>query len=158
MSLSATTEPQQPGAVQVVAALVWRGLELLAAQRLPEGRCAGLWEFPGGKQEPGESPRAALLREAREELGVTLHVGEEAWRVVHTSAPGEPPLALTFFHAYLDEGATPQPLCSQRLLWAHPSHLATLPFCPADGPLLQALARGQVPGVRRHGVDPAIQP
>lgn len=150
MSLSATPEPQQR-AVQVVAALVWRGPELLAAQRLPEGRCAGLWEFPGGKQEPGESPRAALMREAREELGVQLHVGEEAWHVVHTNAPGEPPLALTFFHAHLDEGATPRPLCSQRLLWAHPAHLATLSFCPADGPLLQALARGQLPPATAGG-------
>ena len=65
-----------PKAVEVVAALIWRGDRFLACQR-PAHKARGLlWEFVGGKVEPGETKEEALVRECREELGVTVRVGE----------------------------------------------------------------------------------
>ncbi len=63
--------------VRVAAAVVWRDGRLLLTRRPPGGPLGGLWEFPGGKLEPGESPEAALVRELREELGVEAVPGGE---------------------------------------------------------------------------------
>ncbi|MFN3262525.1 MAG: (deoxy)nucleoside triphosphate pyrophosphohydrolase [Pikeienuella sp.] len=119
-------------------ALIDRDGRVLVAER-PEGKSmAGLWEFPGGKVEPGESPEAALIRELREELGI------ETWR--SCLAP------LTFAsHAYEDfHLLMPLFACrkwegvvtareGQRLKWARASELRDLPMPPADVPLVAAL-------------------
>ena len=69
---------------EVVAALIWEGERFLACQR-PAHKARGLlWEFVGGKVEPGETKEEALRRECREELGVTLKVGDPFMEVVHT--------------------------------------------------------------------------
>ncbi len=120
------------------AALIDRDGRILLAQR-PEGKSmAGLWEFPGGKVEPGETPEAALIRELHEELGI------ETWK--SCLAP------LTFAsHAYPDfhllmplfacrkwEGIV-QPRENQQLAWVQPDRLRDYPMPPADLPLIPIL-------------------
>lgn len=124
--------------VLVVAALIERGGEVLVARRKEEGERAGLWEFPGGKVEPGEGERAALARELREELGVRVQVGELYARVEHIYPDLQVELAL--YRARLHELEDPRPLTAQELRWVPRRELPGLPFCEADVPLLTQVA------------------
>lgn len=128
----------------VVIALIWRRGRLLIGLR-PEGKALPLlWEFPGGKCEPGESHTEALGRECREELGVDVIVGPTVWGPVGAMSPGGP-LQLFFYHARLrDPLAEPQPLTTLALDWVEPQALAERPFCPADKELVAALVAGHV--------------
>ena len=91
-----------PKAVEVVAALIWRGDRFLACQR-PAHKARGLlWEFVGGKVEPGETKEEALVRECREELGVTVRVGEVFTELTHVYP--DLTVHLTLFHAAIPEG------------------------------------------------------
>lgn len=113
-----------------------RGRILLA--RRTEGRdLAGLWEFPGGKVEPGEPPEAALVRELREELGIEARCGETVIRV-----PQQYPdkrLLLDVREATFS--GVPKGLDGQALAWAPPHTLAGYPMPPADRPVVAALLR-----------------
>jgi 8-oxo-dGTP diphosphatase len=124
--------------VLVVAALIERGGEVLVARRREEGERAGLWEFPGGKVEPGEGERAALARELREELGVRVQVGELYARLEHIYPDLQVELAL--YRARLHELEDPRPLTAQELRWVPRRELPGLPFCEADVPLLTQVA------------------
>jgi 8-oxo-dGTP diphosphatase len=127
--------------VRVVAALIRRG-ESILIQRRPEGAArAGLWEFPGGKTEAGESDEAALARECDEELGVTVEVGPRLWESEH--AYEDLVVSLALFGCRLS-GGEPQPLCGQRLEWAPRERLSDYPFVAADVPLLGPLTRGEL--------------
>lgn len=124
---------------QVVAALIWEGDRFLICQR-PAHKARGLlWEFVGGKVEPGETRPQALIREAREELGVTLSVGEIFMELDHVY----PDLAihLTLFHARIQAG-TPQLLEHNDLRWITVSEIPQFPFCPADRDILLRLQHG----------------
>jgi len=129
----------QPRRVKVVAALIRHSQEperFLVQQRLP-GKSRGLlWEFPGGKVEPGETDAAALVRECREELSVELKVGEEVWRTVH-SYP-DLVVELVLYAARIASGE-PKALGAQALLFATPAQMQELPFCEADLPLIRRL-------------------
>ena len=134
-------------ATEVVAALLWQGDRFLACQR-PAHKARGLlWEFVGGKVEPGESKQEALIRECREELGVTVSVGEVYLGVTH--AYPDLTIHLTLFQASLLEG-TPQPLEHRQLRWITRAEIPDYPFCPADEVILEKLlaeaaAKGAVP-------------
>lgn len=134
-------------ATEVVAALLWQGERFLACQR-PAHKARGLlWEFVGGKVEPGESKQEALIRECREELGVTVSVGEVYLEVTH--AYPDLTIHLTLFQASLLEG-TPQPLEHRQLRWITRAEIPDYPFCPADEVILEKLlaeaaAKGAVP-------------
>lgn len=135
-------------ATEVVAALLWQGDRFLACQR-PAHKARGLlWEFVGGKVEPGESKQEALIRECQEELGVTVSVGEVYLEVTH--AYPDLTIHLTLFQAPLLEG-TPQPLEHRQLRWITPAEIPDYPFCPADEVILEKLlaedaaAKGAVP-------------
>jgi 8-oxo-dGTP diphosphatase len=101
-----------------------------------------LWEFPGGKVEPGESDAEALVREAREELAVELSVGPLVWQAEHEYA--DVAVQLLLHHAQIVRG-TPQALDANALRFLAPQEMLELPFCEADLPLLQALANGELP-------------
>lgn len=131
-----------PRAVRVVAALMCDPEDagrFLIQQRGPHGARALLWEFPGGKVEPGEGDEAALARECEEELGVRVAVGRRLWGTEH--AYPDLTVTLVLYSATL-EGGEPKPLGAHALRYATPGEMQGLPFCEADLPLLEALARG----------------
>ncbi|MEW5737393.1 MAG: (deoxy)nucleoside triphosphate pyrophosphohydrolase [Myxococcota bacterium] len=113
----------------------------LVQQRLPDKSRANLWEFPGGKVEPGETEAAALKRECHEELAVELEVGSRLWSTVH--AYPDLVVELELLAAWIVRGE-PQPLGAQAIRFCTPAEMKALPFCEADLPLLDALARGEL--------------
>lgn len=121
---------------EVVAALIWEGDRFLACQR-PAHKARGLlWEFVGGKVEPGETRAQALARECREELGVTVAVLRPCMEVVHEYP--DLTVHLTLFHTAITEGE-PQLLEHAALRWLTAEEADAYPFCPADRILLQKL-------------------
>jgi 8-oxo-dGTP diphosphatase len=125
--------------VRVVAALIADARDpkrFLVQQRLPNKSRANLWEFPGGKVEPGETDEAALAREAQEELEVDLAVGKRLWDTVHTYT--DLTVELVLYRAEITRG-TPKAMGAQALKFASPDEMKALPFCEADIPLLDVL-------------------
>lgn len=124
---------------EVVAALIWEGDKFMICQR-PAHKARGLlWEFVGGKVEPGESKEAALIRECREELGVTVSVGKVFLDVLHEYP--DLTVHLTLFHAAIAAGV-PQKLEHQDIQWISVSQIPDYDFCPADVEILEKLKRG----------------
>lgn len=121
---------------EVVAALIWDGKRFLACQR-PAHKARGLlWEFVGGKVEPGESKQNALIRECREELAVTLQVGEPFMDVIHEYP--DLTVHLTLFNASIAEGV-PQKLEHNDIKWITVEEIDQYEFCPADEVILKRL-------------------
>ena len=121
---------------EVVAALIWDGDKFMICQR-PAHKARGLlWEFVGGKVEPGETCEQALIRECREELAVTVSVGEVFMDVVHEY----PDLLvyLTLFNAVIAEGI-PQKLEHNDIRWITVDEIPSYDFCPADEEILKRL-------------------
>lgn len=114
---------------EVVAAIIKRDGRILACRRPPHKARGLLWEFPGGKVEPGETPEEAIVRECREELGITL-VPQSVFTEVTHHYP-DLTVHLTFFLCSLPQGE-PVPLEHDAIRWSAPEELADLPFCPAD--------------------------
>lgn len=124
--------------VEVVAALIWDGDRFLICRR-PAHKARGLlWEFVGGKVEPGETKQAALVRECREELAVELAVGEIFMDVVH--AYPDLTVHLTLFHASIAAG-TPRLLEHCDLRWITPEEIPEYEFCPADTVILERIRK-----------------
>ena len=119
--------------IQVVAALIWDHDRFLACQR-PAHKTRGLmWEFVGGKVEPGESREDALVRECMEELGVEIRVNNVYYEVDHIYP--DMTIHLTLFNATISNG-TPQLYEHNALYWMHPSEIPNYTFCPADTEIL----------------------
>jgi len=126
--------------VRVVAALIADASQppkYLVQQRLPDKSRANLWEFPGGKVEPGETDEHALRRECHEELAVELRVGQRLWGTVHEYA--DLTVQLELYEAAISSGE-PRPLGAQALRFCTPAEMKALPFCEADLPLLELLS------------------
>ena len=105
---------------EVVAALIWEGEKFIICQR-PAHKSRGLlWEFVGGKVEPGETKEQALVRECREELAVTLSVGNLFMDVIHEYS--DITVHLTLFNAVIAEGI-PQKLEHNDIRWITPSEI-----------------------------------
>lgn len=122
--------------VEVVAALIWDGERFLICQR-PAHKARGLlWEFVGGKVEPGETKEQALRRECREELDISLSVGEVFMEVVHPYP--DITVRLTLFLGTIEEG-TPQMLEHHDLRWITPEEIPAFDFCPADEEILKEI-------------------
>ena len=118
----------------VVGAVIREGERVLMAQR-PEGKAqAGLWEFPGGKIEPGETPEEALARECREELALEIENPTVLRSVVHRYP--EKTVRLLLVECSIRPGSVPVPQEGQSVAWVRPSDLDRLPVCPADRELL----------------------
>ena len=118
---------------EVVAALIWQGEKFMICQR-PAHKARGLlWEFVGGKVEPGETKEQALIRECREELAVVLTVGEVFMDVTHEYP--DLMVHLTLFHAVIADGE-PQKLEHNDIRWITPNEIPDYDFCPADVEIL----------------------
>ncbi len=121
---------------EVVAALIWDGDKFMICQR-PANKARGmLWEFVGGKVEPGETKQKALIRECQEELAITLSVGDEFMTVVHEYP--DITVRLTLFHATIAEGV-PQMLEHNDIQWITVDQIPDYEFCPADVEILRRL-------------------
>lgn len=121
---------------EVVAALIWQGDRFLACQR-PAHKARGLlWEFVGGKIEPGETGEEALIRECREELDITVSVGEIFMEVTHEYP--DLTVHLTVYHAVIAQGE-PKLLEHNDLRWLKTDEIDDYPFCPADVDILERL-------------------
>ena len=132
---------------EVVAALIWDNGRFLACQR-PAHKTRGLlWEFVGGKVEPGESKADALIRECREELAVTVSVGDIFLEVTHKYP--DMTVHLTLFHATVAEG-TPQKLEHHDIRWITPQEIPNFAFCPADEDILKKIIEVSEHDQRTH--------
>jgi len=135
-------EPARTGPVRTVlvaaVALVDADGRVLLAQRPPGKSMAGLWEFPGGKVDEGETPEAALVRELKEELGIDtaesclapIAFASHSYETFH--------LLMPLYAARVWKG-TPTPMEGQQLAWVKPVRMADYPMPPADIPLIPIL-------------------
>ena len=121
---------------EVVAALICEGEKFMICQRPAHKARGHLWEFVGGKVEPGETKEQALVRECREELAVTLSVGNAFMDVVHEYP--DITVHLTLFNATIAEGV-PQKLEHNDIRWITPGEIPDYDFCPADEEILRRL-------------------
>ena len=119
--------------VEVVAALIWEKDKFMICQRPANKARALLWEFVGGKVEPGETKEQALVRECHEELAVTLSVDDVFMDVVHEYP--DITVHLTLFNATIAEGV-PQKLEHNDIKWITVSEIDDHDFCPADTEIL----------------------
>lgn len=123
---------------EVVAALIWDENRFMICQRPAHKARGSLWEFVGGKVEPGESKEEALIRECREELGVTVDVGEIFMEVTHQYP--DITVHLTLFSASIREGV-PQKLEHKDIRWITAEEIGKFSFCPADTEILEKLKK-----------------
>jgi 8-oxo-dGTP diphosphatase len=122
--------------VEVVAALIWDKGRFMICQR-PAHKARGLlWEFVGGKVEAGETKAQALIRECREELAVTVAVGDVFMEVIHEYP--DITVHLTLFNATIADGV-PQKLEHNDIQWISPDEIPNYAFCPADEEILRRI-------------------
>jgi 8-oxo-dGTP diphosphatase len=133
-------QPESNIMAVVAAALIAADGRVLVQQRAPHRSMAGLWEFPGGKMEAGETPEHALARELMEELGIGIAPTAFAPAAFASAALGDRHLILLLFTARAWAG-DPQPLDASALRWVSIDEMRGLEMPPADVPLVEALAR-----------------
>ncbi len=134
----ARDKPAERPPADVVAALLWDEKKFLICQR-PEGKArALLWEFVGGKRESGETLQEALVRECREELGITVKVGNLFMEVMHEYPDIH--IRLSLFHCTLGNEA-PKLLEHKDMRWITPAEIPNYAFCPADADILKEIRR-----------------
>ncbi len=132
------TEASKPVPFQVIGVGVVLNAEgeVLIDQRLEEGLLGGMWEFPGGKQEPGETIQACIARELQEELGIAVTLEDELITVDHAYSHKK----LRFVvHLCTWLSGDPQPLASQQVRWVRPETLKEYPFPAANAQIIEAL-------------------
>lgn len=133
--------------VLVVAGILFDGDRVLISQRKLDSHLGGMWEFPGGKIEPGESPREALIRELKEEVGIDVEVHEPIEVTFHAYPTRE--LFLLFFRVTLRAGSpAPTPIYVEAIKFARADELDDSVFPPAD---VEVLARVRELLRRREG-------
>ena len=130
--------------IVVVAAVIEReDRRLLIGQRRKNDSSPLKWEFPGGKVQNGEPPEAALARELREELGVTLTKCAEIGRVRHQYRKLADELEIRFYAAAFAEPEV-TPLCFEQVAWVLPRELSEYDFLAANGAIIAQLATGRI--------------
>lgn len=127
---------------RVVAALILKDDQILACQRTRHQPMPLKWEFPGGKIEEGEQPRAALCRELEEELGIEATIGNEVARIVHVYPSGGA-VELRFFEVQNYQGEVENRIFRE-IRWVNRSDLPALDFLEADRQLVRDLAAGKL--------------
>jgi len=128
--------------VIVVAGIIRRDGKFLIGQRQASDRHGLKWEFPGGKVESGETPREALRRELREELGIEAAIGREVARYEHSSQ-GRPPLIIVFMTV---DSFTGEPIdrAFEQIRWEDPTNLSSYDFLDGDLDVVRRLARNRL--------------
>lgn len=126
--------------VDVAAGLIVRDGKILIARRPDDTHLGGLWEFPGGKRQPGESLKTCLKREVLEELGLTVAVHDQLFAAEHQDACCH--VRLRFYRCTILAGE-PRPLGCASYRWITPAEIDTYPFPPADLPLVRQIASGR---------------
>lgn len=126
----------------VVAALIWKGDKFMIARRPAHKARGGLFEFVGGKTEPGETKEEALIRECREELDITVEPADVYMEVDHVYP--DITIHLTLFNCTIKEG-TPKLLEHSELLWIGVDEIDKYDFCPADEDILKKLKTDGAP-------------
>jgi 8-oxo-dGTP diphosphatase len=121
--------------IVVVAAIIQRGDRYLVTRRQAGVHLAGLWEFPGGKCDEGESLPAAMARELREELGIRASVGAEVFTTTHVYSDRR--VELHFLQCQSTDD--PAPVLGQEMRWVAREELSVLDFPPADAELIRML-------------------
>ncbi|MCE3010115.1 MAG: (deoxy)nucleoside triphosphate pyrophosphohydrolase [Proteobacteria bacterium] len=129
---------RKPHWIPVVAGFLRRGNQVLVGQRPETHSLAGLWEFPGGKIEPGESPEQALARELREELGIEAEIGALKFSATHTY--GDVNILILFFEVQFWKG---EPRAKHHLMleWIHPEELGSRAIPEANKKLLPLILK-----------------
>ena len=123
---------------EVVAALIWDGDRFLICQR-PAHKARGLlWEFVGGKVEPGETKPQALIRECREELDITVAPAELFMELDHVYP--DLTIHLSLYHCTIAQG-TPKLLEHHAMAWIRPEEIPNYEFCPADAEILTRIGQ-----------------
>ena len=123
--------------LRAIAAVIKREGLILIGKRCLEDTYGGLWEFPGGKIEEGETDSQCLVREIQEELGLEAEIGS----LIHVNKPS-PTFELAVYHAHLAEG-TPQLREHEEFRWVTASQLLDYDMLPADGPVIEILNAAQ---------------
>jgi 8-oxo-dGTP diphosphatase len=131
-------EASLPVVLVAAVALIDGDGRVLLAERPAGKSLAGMWEFPGGKVNPGETPEAALVRELKEELGIDTHASCLAPFTFASHAYETFHLLMPLFVCRVWQGI-PQGLEGQRLAWVHPRAMGDYPMPPADKPLVVML-------------------
>ena len=124
--------------VEVAAALIWDNNSFMICQRPAHKGNGLLWEFVGGKAEKGETLQEAVIRECREELDVTVSVGDEFMDVVHQYPDIK--VHLTVFNAHIESG-TPKLLEHVDIKWITPDEIPNYEFCKADTDILEKIIK-----------------
>jgi 8-oxo-dGTP diphosphatase len=127
--------------IRVVAAVLCRSGKILLARRAPGKQMGGLWEFPGGKVEEGETLAAALAREMKEELGLAVIVGKRLMRKRIAYDFGE--IELIFMLCRCADEGTLKPKDHDMLEWVAPERLREFRLAPGDVPVAERLSRGE---------------
>ena len=131
-------EGEKPLVLVAAVALVDADGRVLIARRPPGKTMAGLWEFPGGKLAPGETPEQALIRELREELGIDTEQSCLAPIAFASHGYGDFHLLMPLYVCRIWQGAA-TPREGQELRWVRPARLGDFPMPPADAPLVATL-------------------
>ena len=130
---------KNPTILFVVAAALTDEKGQILLQKRPEGaQMGGLWEFPGGKVDNGESPEVALIRELEEELGIIVSAQDLVPETFASAPLGDRNLVLLLYRCAHWAG-TPKPIYATDIQWLLPQDMAALPMTPADYPLVQKL-------------------
>ena len=121
---------------EIAMAVVVKAGKILIAQRKKSMKQGGLWEFPGGKIEPGETPEACIRREFMEELGIPVQVGDFLCDLDYTYSD----VGALHFHVFRATCDMTEPAyltAHEQVAWVSPKDMTNYPFCPADIPLIE---------------------
>ena len=125
---------------RIAAAILRRNDKILICRRGPGGSCGYLWEFPGGKIEPGETGEDCAVRECREELGVEIQLQGLREETVYEYPDG--PYGFAFYDGVIISGE-PEKKVHLEIRWVSPEELTDFSFCPADRPMVERLSRAK---------------